>query len=614
MTLVVGTAGHIDHGKTTLLRALTGTDPDRLPEERRRGMTIDVGYAHATLDDGGTIDFVDVPGHDRLIGNMLVGAGEIDAALVVVAADDGPRPQTTEHLELLDALGIAVGVAAVTKIDVATPSRVADVRAEMRALLDRTSLSGAPVLAVSGSSGEGLDELRGALQRLLGPREATRPPRLAIDRVFTARGRGVVVTGTLRGGQIRTGDTLQAIPGERPVRIREVQVHGTTVETAMSGRVALNLAGPGAAQLQRGDVLAAPGVLTASDRLLVALRPPARLMLRSGESVLPADRARLRLHLGTDQLDARLGRAGREAVSLDAGRATAILRLDRPVAVAAGDRFVLRRPSPGATAAGGVVLDVDPPRGVSRRRATGERLAAFDAAVAAGNPPPARLALHGAIAAGPRVELAVDVRDEVQARLLGAVGAAGGAMSLGAARSAAALGLRRLVTLDAAAATHAVSALVDELLSDGSLERDGDSVSLPGRAPAGPSPAEVAAMDRLVVLLDQPAPPGLGQAARASGCTPQAVRALERTGRIVTVADDLAWSSDAWRRLVATALGHARVAPLTPAALRDATGTSRKYVMALLEDLNRRGVLVRDVAGHRPGPRADTVLDGSPVA
>src|SRR6478735_8959402 len=212
MTVVVGTAGHIDHGKTTLLRALTGIDADRLPEERRRGMTIDVGYAHMALPDGTEIDFVDVPGHDRLVGNMLVGAGEIDAALLVVAADDGPRAQTIEHLALLDALRITTGIVAVTKIDVAGAERTAEVVAAVGRLLGNTSLAGSPVVAVSSVSGEGIDGLRDALAALperAGAAEglglASTGSRLAIDRAFTVKGRGVVVTGTLRGARLVRG-------------------------------------------------------------------------------------------------------------------------------------------------------------------------------------------------------------------------------------------------------------------------------------------------------------------------------------------------------------------------------------------------------------------------
>ena len=278
MTLVVGTAGHIDHGKTKLLRALTGIDADRLPEEQRRGMTIDVGYAHLALQDGTVIDFVDVPGHDRLVGNMLVGAGEIDAALLVVAADDGPRAQTLEHLALLDGLGLVDGLVVITKADLAGPDRLDEVRGLVRALLAPTGLAGVPILAVSAASGAGLDAVRAALAvlaaRTPGRTGADGGARLAVDRVFGVKGRGVVVTGSLRGGPIDAGATLRLLPAGRAVRARELQVHGHRVDRAEPGRTAINLAGVELGDIARGDELVADPVMLATDRLLVALSRP----------------------------------------------------------------------------------------------------------------------------------------------------------------------------------------------------------------------------------------------------------------------------------------------------------------------------------------------------
>jgi selenocysteine-specific elongation factor len=387
------------------------------------------------------------------------------------------------------------------------------------------------------------------------------------------------------------------------------------VETAAGGRVALNLAGVGVADLRRGDVIAGHATVVASDRLLVALRPPARL--DGTARPLPPDRARLRLHVGTDQVDVRVGRAGREAVELDAGRATAILRLDRPIAVQAGDRFVLRRPSPGATAAGGVVLDTAPPRGVSRRRATLERIGALDRAVAGGvrvATAEARLELHGAVTDGAKVELAPDVRSALRDVILATVGGAPTTVSLADVRTVAARELRRVVSLAPETALRSAAVAAEDLVAEGALVRAGDRIAIPGRSPSGPPPEEIGAMDRLVRILDCPAPPHLGEAARAAGCARHAVVALEQAGRIVVVSHDLAWSTPAWHRLATMALEHARRGALAPAALRDATGTSRKYVMALLEDLNRRGILVRGEGGHRPGPRAGTLPGADSVA
>ena len=357
MSVVVGTAGHIDHGKTTLLRALTGIDADRLPEERRRGMTIDVGYAHLDLEDGTVIDFVDVPGHDRLVGNMLVGAGEIDAALLVVAADDGPRAQTREHLGLLDALGITRGVVTITKTDTVDAARVTEVRALVQALVAPTALANAPIVEVSGVTGAGLDALRRELAAIGSQfRPVVRPPTLAIDRAFTVRGRGVVVTGTLRGGPLVRGDHLRLVPGDRDVRLRELQVRGEAVERVDDGgRTAANLAGVEIADLRRGQVLTADPAVAASDRILAVFRRPID------------DGVRGRFHAGTASADAVVGRAGRDALLLSDGRAAGIVRLDEPVALRWGDAFVLRR-GPGLEPVGGVVLDVAPPRGLSRRR------------------------------------------------------------------------------------------------------------------------------------------------------------------------------------------------------------------------------------------------------
>ncbi len=613
MTVVVGTAGHIDHGKTTLLRALTGIDADRLPEERRRGMTIEVGYAHLELPDGTQLDFVDVPGHDKLVGNMLVGAGEIDAALLVVAADAGPRPQTLEHLELLDALGIVDGLAVVTKADVVAPERAIEVAAATRDLLDRTTLAGSPVIVVSASRGAGLEELRTALvalvERVLARGLPGGPARLAIDRVFSVKGRGTVVTGTLRGGPIERGMILRLLSGGREARVREIQVHGGTVDrVAAGGRTAINVGGVEAEDLHRGMVLAEPPVAgqpgphpVATDRLLVALHPVADL--GGGVPGIPADRVRVRFHTGTEQVGAVVGRSGRDTAELPGGEVAAILRLERPIAVGAADRFVLRRPSPGGTLAGGRILDAVPPRGVSRRRTTPERLAALAVAATGDVAASARLDLHGAIAGNP-VRLADDLAAALEADILDGVNASGEWLPIADVRARGAQSLRRLVTLSVADARAAATAVAEELVRDGRLARDGDRIAAAGRAPTGPGPETLAAMDRLESALDVASPPPLSEAALAAACPPDGIRALESAGRIVRLDDDLAYAAAAYRRLEASAVELATASPLAPAALRDATGTSRKYVMAILEDLDRRGILRRTPAGHVPGPRA----------
>ena len=606
MTVVVGTAGHIDHGKTALLRALTGIDADRLPEERRRGMTIDVGYAHMGLPDGSELDFVDVPGHDRLVGNMLVGAGEIDAALLVVAADDGPRAQTVEHLELLDALGLRHAVVAVTKADLVSRDRIAEVRGAVERLLAGTALAGSPVFDVSSVDGRGVGALAAALVDLR-DRVAADPrtrlasrSRLAIDRVFSIKGRGLVVTGSLRGALLTRNATLRLVPGDRDVRARELQVHGRSVGSAGPGRTALNVVGIAGAEVHRGLVLTDDPAVVATDRLLALLSAPL------------ADRTGVRVHLGTASTDGAIGRAGRDAIDLADAGTVAIVRLAAPLASAAGDRFVLRRDSGVARIVGGVVLDVVPPRGISRRRQTPARVSRLAAAIEAGDPAEvavARLDLHGAVSVGREVQVADDVAAEIAADILQALaepdaGEAG--QALPAVRGRAARCLRRLVTLRREPAGQAAGALVDRLVHDGRVERSGERLRLPGRSvepPPRTNPSTEAAMDRLEDALAVPAPPPLAEAARTAGCPDAGIHELERLGRIVVLDRDVAYAASTYRELEARALDLAHREPLTPAALRDATGTSRKYVLAILADLDRRGLLRRTEAGHVPGPR-----------
>jgi selenocysteine-specific elongation factor len=445
-----------------------------------------------------------------------------------------------------------------------------------------------------------------------------------------------VVTGSLRGGPIERGADLRLMPDDGQVRVRELQVHGLTVERAMQGRTALNVGGQGAALLQRGSVLAAGVDVVATDRLCVALVPPAtfgggegRREKRAGS--VPPDGARLRLHIGTDQVDARVSRRGRDGVHLGDGAATAILSLERPIAAAIGDPFVLRRPSPAAPAAGGRVLDPVPVRGVARRRLSPERLAVLAASVIAGGPDAvvrALLDVHGALrierfaeatgGGGPlpegvlvagRLALAPDVAAALASVAVRDVAAHHAArpletgIPLAVLREALGSVLRRTVSLDAAEVQPAAAAFVDALCVAGRLARTGDRIREPGRATALPQ-AVLEAMDRLETAVASASPPALSDAARAAACPPDGIRALEAAGRLVRLDDDLAIAASTFALLETTALDLASRGPLSPAAYRDAVGSSRKYVMAILEELDRRGVLARTADGHVPGPRA----------
>jgi selenocysteine-specific elongation factor len=378
---------------------------------------------------------------------------------------------------------------------------------------------------------------------------------------------------------------LRLLPAdERVVRVRAIQVHGTTVERVeRGGRTALNLAGIDAADLHRGMVLTADPEVVATDRVLASFR------------TIVADRVRGRFHAGTAAVDAAVGRAGRDALALQDGRVAGTVRLAEPVALRAGDPFVLRRGAP-ALPVGGVVLDPEPPRGISRRRQTAERVGAL-----AAREPGARLALHG-LADG---AIAEDVAHVAESAMLGAIG---NGATVAAARASAAQALRRLVTVRRDEASAAAAGVVGHAIGSGRLIRDGDTVRPPGAAGPSRDPRVDEAMDRLFDALDTTTPPPLAETARALGCPPDAVRELERTGRIVVLEPDLAYAARAYDDLTARALAMAAARPLTPAGFRDATGTSRKYVVAILEDLDRRAILRRTPDGHVPGPKAPAAV------
>lgn len=621
MTVVIGTAGHIDHGKTTLLRALTGIDADRLPEERRRGLTIDLGYAHGSPDGGPEVDYVDVPGHDGLVGNMLVGMGEIDAVLVVVAADDGPRAQTWEHVGLLDAMAIDEGIVAITKADLVTAERARAVAVQVSQTLEGTRLEGAPTVIVSGTSGAGLDELRAGLadlrdRALVHARPRHRRVWLAVDRVFSLHGHGVVVTGSSRGAPVRGGDALRVLPGPTRVRVRSVHVHDAAVEASSThGRLALNLAGVDVGDLHRGQIVTSlperhdPLAPFESHRLLVALDQPCALPGQPPDDAWPPrDATELRLHLGTEQVGARIGRRGRLA-DVSGPEVFALLRLDRAVATAIGERFVLRRPPPAGLLAGGVVLDVDVPRGRARTRLRRDRLVRLAEAASAGGADgvaAARLELHGTNG----YALAPDVQLAARGALLEAVASSQrddprrGGLPVSSARSSVATEIRAQLSADPETLARLADATLDAAVAEDGLEQNGNRIYVSGFTPPVMDPLEAQARATLLAMLDVPAPPSLAAAVQRAGCSAGAVRDLVNEGHIVEVGDDLAWSTAAFARLRDVALATADTRPLTPAALRDATGTSRKYVMALLEELDRRGILERTPAGHVRGRRA----------
>ncbi|OAG28333.1 selenocysteine-specific translation elongation factor [Thermodesulfatator autotrophicus] len=352
--VILGTAGHIDHGKTTLVKALTGIDTDRLKEEKERGITIELGFAHLTLPSGIRLGIVDVPGHERFVKNMVAGASGIDLVALVVAADEGVMPQTREHLEICELLGVKTGLVVITKKDLVEEDWLELIKEDITEALKGTFLEGAPIIAVSATTGEGLDELIALLDELVKKvpaRPAKGPFRLPVDRVFTIKGFGTVVTGTALSGRIKLGDEAMIYPRELSTRIRRIQVHGEDRDEALAGqRTALNLQGIEKEEVERGDVVAMPGTLRPSLILDVSLR-----YLSSASKPL-LHNTRVRLHIGTSEVLGRVFLFGKDKIE-PGEEALAQLRLEEPVVCWRGDHFVLRSYSPMVTIGGGVVLN-----------------------------------------------------------------------------------------------------------------------------------------------------------------------------------------------------------------------------------------------------------------
>jgi len=370
-SVVVGTAGHIDHGKSALVRALTGTDPDRLKEEKARGITIDLGFAHATVD-GVHAAFVDVPGHERFVKNMLAGAGGIDLVVLVVAADESVMPQTREHFDICRLLRVRSGLIALTKSDLADTEMLELARLEVRELVAGSFLDQAPMVPVSAKTGAGLDDFRRALIEVasgIPGRNVNGAARLPIDRVFSMKGFGTVITGTLVSGRVAVDDELMLVPGERRVKVRGVQVHGARCPDAVAGqRTAVNLSGVEVEDISRGQALVMPAAF-AETRLAdasVELLPDAR-PLKHG--------ARVRFHQGTAETLGRIAivgpvaSPGRAPVLEPGSQAFVRLRLERPAVLTRGDRYILRAYSPAVTIAGGAILDPRPPKSAIRTEA-----------------------------------------------------------------------------------------------------------------------------------------------------------------------------------------------------------------------------------------------------
>ena len=627
---VIGTAGHVDHGKSTLVKALTGIDPDRLAEEKARAMTIDLGFAWLTLPNGQTVSVVDVPGHERFIKNMLAGVGGIDAALLVIAADEGPMPQTAEHLAILDLLGVERGVVVLSKMDTVDADWLGLVEEEVRERLAGTTLAAAPIVPVSALTGEGvprlLSELEGALSVTLG-RSSHGAPRLPVDRVFTVTGFGTVVTGTLSGGEIAIGDELRIYPRQRTARVRGLQSHQAKVTRALPGRrTAVNLSGVTTDEIHRGDVLGPPDLMTPTQRL------DARLRLLEIAPVTLKQNDEVDFFTGAAELPARLTLLDRERLA-PGETAWVQLRFRAPIAVLKGDRFIVRRASPSETIGGGDVVDPNPPR---HRRFRPETLAALET-LAAGSPDEILLQ---ALEERPmeckelRRGLA-GLSGEQAAEALAQLVAEGDAVVLGTrplppkpgdfvlaatrwqtlrtrlgemlAAFHASHPLRRGLAREEARTRLAITQarLFDDMIataaSEGLVIDDGATLRSPSFRMTLDPARRARADDFLAAIRAQPfAPPGPHE----HDLDTETLAALEHLGEVTKIADGVYFSPAAWDDLLRETLEYIdQHGVITLSQFRDHFGTSRKYAQAALEYLDRLGFTRRVGDDRVRGPR-----------
>jgi len=621
---IIGTAGHIDHGKTALIRALTGQDTDRLKEEKERGISIDLGFAYLDVPGVGRAGIVDVPGHERFIRNMLAGAHGIDLVLLTVAADDGVMPQTEEHLDILHLLGVRRGIVVITKADLADSARIAEVREEVEILTVDTVLEGVPVIPVSVVDGTGLDELKEEIARQLATYERVAPPgyfRLPVDRAFVIKGHGVVVTGTVVAGGVAAGDVVRILPGGETARVRSVEVHGDAVPRATFGqRVALNLAGLERTEVRRGHVVSDARLATDTRRIdaLVELRAGPRRSIRNY--------GRARVHLGTAETIASVVMLdGREL--LEPGTSTYCqLRLLDPVVALNGDRFILRTETAEATIGGGVVLHPFPPRHRRREAGVADRLRVLHEG-AAGEATRAFIELYAGFGC-PREVLvqALGLReDEVRNLTLQAAGvlpipdsgtpeaftteakweqlkdAARDLVRVFHEKNPLAPGMEMeslRTSLPQSPDPKLFRWAVERLCEQGVLARSESVIRLSEHRVALDSRARSAGA-RIEAKLRAAglAPPDL-RALEAEGLSRKELAdllgVLEREGRVVRVAPDLYFAREAIERGVQLLREYcASHAEITAAAFRDLIGASRKYTIPLLQYYDRTGVTLR---------------------
>lgn len=629
--LVLGTAGHIDHGKSSLILALTGTDPDRLSEEKQRGITIELGFARLPLDDGTTLGVVDVPGHEKFVRQMISGSTGIDMALLCIAADDGVMPQTTEHLAVLELLRIPTLVVALTKIDLVDDEWVEFMIDEVKGRLAGGPYEGAEIVAVSSRTGEGLDDLKAALSRAAKAtkrQKASDSARLPIDRVFTIKGAGTVITGTLWSGAVSTGDELEVLPSGRISRVRSIQIHGESVERAEAGhRVALNLNALSTDEVRPGDFLAAPHTVTATDRFDADFT---FLGLPSSDKPLESG-ARVHISHGTREVTGRILRIGDEQGFKSGERSYAQIRLDEELPVSWQDHFIVRSYSPVHVIGGGVVLRAHPKRSTTE---TPEKIALLDALRDGDGNRAAECAfylkkapvtrediVHAAGCSRAAAQHALESLEKSRKAVRLSSGQAGAVEYFTTPRyvqkmrsaienallafhneNPTSTGISKEALRQKAAARLSADCF-DALLSDAQATKhavvNGGEVCHP-QAGAGAQALEKQAAEALLAALreagESPATldeifssckiePALGRRAMAS---------LEKAGDAVRVTKELAFAAEAlaqFEQAVRTRLADG--ASASAAELRDAMGTTRKYAIPLLEYFDDKGITRR---------------------
>jgi selenocysteine-specific elongation factor len=636
--VLVGTAGHIDHGKTRLVGRLTGVMTDRLPEEKARGISIDLGFANWD-SSGYRFGVVDVPGHERFVKNMVAGATGVNLALLVVAADDGVMPQTREHLEIMDLLGVRTGVVAITKVDLVDPELVELVREEVQDLVAATFLEGRPIITVSSETGEGIEELRKAIARAAEEiewPESREVFRLPIDRVFSLAGHGTIVTGSALCGEVHAGDTLELLPRPRSVRVRSVESHGSGVaEGGERQRTAVNLAGVKADELDRGMELATPGYLRPSQRLVVEVR------LLSSSPIALKDRLEVNLHLGTAEVPARVILKGRTVKPGET--AFAELRTHEPVVAAFGQRFILRRTSPAVTVAGGRIVDpfLPPERRI-------RNLPEYAESAGAANPvdrlsflfshedAAAITPLRAAARTGVRIAEFESLCDELKSqRVLIALGSVSRRTWIHKDRLAA-LSSSVLRTIRAELEKHQprrslprntlitacrditapdlLDAVFENLLASGELVKRGANI--------GPADAQVQLTKRQRQTLDDflaaiaaagLMPPTAKELAAQTGLSAAEVEQLlnlcREDGLLVRVGDAFHYTPENLERARAICAEHLQqTGQATMSELREAWGVTRKFSVPLCEHFDALGVTARNGDLRTAGPRIDEPL------